>query len=192
MGLCFQVQHIVHPLTHPRFGGMSRARVQWYAHQWSFLDQLCEHMQWTRLPWFEPGEVDEETADSYCCSWSRYIQFLSYAEVLAEQALQSYGDTVLHVTDRQDSHYAAIYVPVAFPRPIKIHHDPEWETITVGSSVHMSEVLEAMMPYTSGGPHSDIPGYTQQELESIEEIREALFSLARESLSRNLPIIARW
>jgi hypothetical protein len=149
-------------------------------------------MQWTHLPWTEPGESDEETADAYCCSWSRYAQFLKFAQALAEQELQIYGDTMLHVSDRQDSNSTAIYVPIAFPRPIKIHHDPEWETIIVGSSVHMSQMLNALMPYTSGGPNQEISGYTQRDLESIEEIRLALLALARESLTRNLPILARW
>src|SRR5690349_4283520 len=135
MGLCFTVQHVVHPLTHSRLSGMQRARIHWYAHRWSFLDQLCEQMQWTRLPWPEPGEIDEETTDAYCCSWSRYAQFIRYAQALAQQEMQVYGDATLHVTDRQDSNYTAIYVPVAFPRPIKLHSDPEWQTVTVGSSV---------------------------------------------------------
>jgi len=171
---------------------MQRARIQWYAHRWNLLDQLCEHMHWTQLPWTEPGDIDEETTDTYCCSWSRYAQFLRYVQTLAQRELQSYGEAVLHVTDRHDSNYAAIYVPVAFPRPIKIDHDPEWATITVGSSVHMAQVLEAMLPYTSGSLEPGMASSTQHDLASIEEIRAVLAAYARESMTRNLPILARW
>lgn len=193
MGLTFQIRHLVHPLSKIAHQSI-HAREQWYTHRWAVLNQICQIFEWAKPPWEEPGGIDASDDTWISCSWSQYILFLSYANQLNQNGLLPSGAHISHLTDRNDSNYAAIYLPVTFPATKKMQ-DEMWEVVTIGSSVYMAQILRELEPYCAFPPTPFMQqeaSYAESEWHSIHITCTELREYAELSLKQNLPLLALW
>jgi hypothetical protein len=144
MSLCFEVESLIHTPTSPPLVANSRAREEWYDQRREVVRLICTHFAWEQPPWDEPAH--RRGREGYCCAWKQYNLLRHIAITLHQypdqhtDLRQSHTECVFsraydHLTEREDSKYTGIYIPVPFDRPFQIATSFYWEICTVGSSI---------------------------------------------------------
>jgi hypothetical protein len=211
MGICFDVHSIVHTPPYPPIVPGSKVEAQWYDQQWDYVHDFCQHFGWKSTPWEEPS--DRHGKEDYSCSWSRFDllravavcaaqdrRFVTQADAWAHAGPIESAGRFLHILDRGDSSYTALYVPVGITVPAHFATSSIWDVITVASSIRLQHELEdlggVLATYiaeqgTKGivDPVDDHLGYTW---DALEDLCTRLTALAHESQSFKLPLFASY
>jgi hypothetical protein len=155
MGICLDVESIVHIPRYPSLAPHTIYEAQWYAERWGLLVLICKTFSWKKIPWDEPSTY--HSAESYCCNKSKYDLLRTVACAAAlnqpfttpDSAWAAYhaapsSPTYRHLIERNDSEYMALYLPLDLASPIAIPSTSAWDTFTVGSAVHLKQAADAL------------------------------------------------
>ena len=202
MSVCFEVSSLLgsRDLAHPRFRN-THTREEWHRQRQEVLDAICRHFAWERIPWQEPSE--QHGRYDLCCSWHTYDWLRALAAAIALNDSTSTVDALrrtrvapfLHLTDRNDSQYTAIYLPAEFPEPFQIETSFYWEVCTIGSSYRLADELRQLAPLLKqeqGKQTKAVAHGTDEHWQYLHELCADLLSYAQESVEMQLPMLVTW
>lgn len=174
MGVCVNVASLLQPPDSPPFRANESVRVEWLKNRNEVIRLICDHFDWWALPWCEPPAQYAIQGD--CFNQSRYYKLLERARELDEI---SHSAQFVHLVNRDDSQYAAIYIPIEFDKPFQIRTSFEWEVCTIGSAVALSKELKALNPSVA-------------RYDDIADLPDRLLVQTEESVRLNVPMLIEW
>ncbi len=204
MGICFEVDSLLgsRNLAHPLFK-YPPSKIAWQNQRREVIQAICQHFGWKWVPWEEPSE--QHGTEGNCCSWLKYNWLRGLAIAIATNDATSTAEAMIHarivadrfphLTDRNDSQYSAMYIPVDFRRPFQIDTTFYWETCTVASSIGLARELRELYPLLQLEHHRQdklVSQRSEKEWQYLFELYEQFRACAENSVSVNLPMLLTW
>ena len=193
MGFCFEVASLVHDPQNPALLHNPPAKAEWLQNRWEVIRLICQHFEWQEVPWQEPSRRRGREAD--CAGWEQYdwLRQLVSDNRTPSSIISSHAFP--HLSDRNDSRYAAIYIPIPFEQPFQIHTSFYWGVCTVGSSVCLRDelqILQELLPHCRERELTKAIMKTAEEWQALEDFRRILHTYAQESVDLLLPLQMTW